>query len=229
MPPRLSRYSEHYRDLDEQQASRALESLQSRLEDFRLRLDLDHILPWIKGPDVLDFPIGTGRFYPHLIGRFNVHGYDIAPRYIERAKALHPEIADRFKLSVLEAPDQGKAFDTVITLRTLARIGDIDAAIRGIASILKSGGRWIFNFPPYEKENFQLVSKSLQNSGLQIINAINYDLHSGGGSSRIGSAAYTRYRNQVENGHIPYWIFKTIDRAFSWRATRLFIVQKTNA
>lgn len=226
MPPRLSRYSEHYRDLDEQQASRALESLQQRLEDFRLRLDLDHILPWIAGPDVLDFPIGTGRFYPNLIGRFNVHGYDIAPRYIERAKSLHPDIADRFKVCFIEKPDQDKVFDTIVTLRTLARIGEIDAAIRGVASIVKPGGRWIFNYPSYEK-SFQALPQMLQDNGLRIVSRKAYDLHAGNGSHRIAQAIYTRYRKLIEAGLVPYVAFKTIDRMLAQRGTRLFVVQKS--
>lgn len=52
--PVLSRYSEHYIGIKmEDQVARAPASMQSRLEDLRLTLDLDHITPWIKGLDVL--------------------------------------------------------------------------------------------------------------------------------------------------------------------------------
>src|SRR4051812_31078306 len=92
--PDFSKYSLHYRDMDPATADRAHASLQRRIEDYRLRLDLEKIMPFVKGPDVLDFPIGTGRFYPNLIGRFKVYGYDISGEYIRRAKAQNPQIAD---------------------------------------------------------------------------------------------------------------------------------------
>jgi 2-polyprenyl-3-methyl-5-hydroxy-6-metoxy-1,4-benzoquinol methylase len=225
LAPRLSRYSEHYRDLDEIQATRALESLQSRLEDFRLRLDLERILPWIKGPDVLDFPIGTGRFYPNLTERFQVHGYDIAQRYIERARMLHPEIADRFKVCTLEQPDQSEQFDTVVTLRTLNNIGDTAAAIRGVASILKSGARWIFVYPPVGV-NFQSLTQMLNDHGLHVIERQRYDLHGGARSSRIGAALYGRYLRLIEAGLVPYFAYKTVDRIFAKHGTELFVAEK---
>lgn len=226
MSPRLSRYSEYYRDLDEQQASSNLESLRSRLEFFRLRLDLDHILPWIKGPDVLDFPIGTGRFYPNLIGRFNVHGYDIALRYIERARALHPEMADRFKVCTLEQPDQTRAFDTVITLRTLARVDDTGVAVRSVSSILKPGGRWIFNYPNYEKD-YDALPRMFEQSQLRVLREISYDLHAGNDSNRIAAAIYTRYRSLIERHLVPYLAFKAVDNILALRGTRLFVMQKS--
>ena len=228
MSPRLSRYSEHYRGLDEEQASRNLESLQSRLEDFRLRLDLDRILPLIKGADVLDFPIGTGRFYPHLLDRFRVHGYDIAPRYIERARTLHPDIAERFKVCTLEQPDQGTLFDTVITLRTLNNIGDTDAAIRGVASILKPKGRWIFVYPPVGP-NFQTMAQLLEGNGLRVVERRRYDVHASVRHTRIGAALYSRYLRLINAGLVPYFAFKAVDRLLARHGTELFVVEKPSS
>lgn len=223
--PRLSRYSEYYRDLDEQQAERALVSVQSQLEYFRLQLDIEYIVPWIKGPDVLDFPIGTGRLYPNFIGRFNVHGYDIAPRYIERAKTLNPEIADRFRLCELERPNANHSFDTVITMRTLARIGDTGAAVRGVASILKPRGRWIFNYPAYEKD-YGLLPSALDNCGLRVILRKPYDLHAGNGSGWVTTAIYSRYRALIEAGRISYPVFKLVDTILARRGTLLIVAEK---
>ena len=223
--PDLSKYSRHYRDQDDEQVERAIASMQSRLEDHRLRLDLDCILPWVKGPDVLDFPIGTGRLYPNLIDRFNVFGYDIAPLYIQRARTLHPSLVDNFQICPIEAPRQDRKFDTAITLRTLYNIKQPWMAFRGVSSILKSGGRWIFTYVPFSETHADM-SRMVSDAGMQIIHRQFYDFHAGPKNGRLVQSMYSRYLKLIEAGLVPYFAYKTVDRLFAKHGMELIVAEK---
>ncbi len=227
MKPNLSKYSIHYRDMDPATADRALSSLQRRIEDFRLRLDLGKILPWIKGPDVLDFPIGTGRFYPHLLGRYNVFGYDIAGEYVRRARTRHPEIAAHFAECSFETIDASRSFDTIVTLRTLNNVGDTELAVRNVASILKPKGRWIFNYPVTGARYSELPAL-LSRHGLRVISECDYDFHAGTvHDGSLGQRIYARYLRLIEAGLVPYAVFGAVDRVFASRGTHLFVCEKS--
>jgi 2-polyprenyl-3-methyl-5-hydroxy-6-metoxy-1,4-benzoquinol methylase len=226
MKPKISDYSVHFRDLSRKKAAENASSMVKRIEAFRLRLDLEKILPWIKGPDVLDFPIGTGRFYPNLVGRFNVFGYDIAPLYIEAAQQAHPTIADHFATFSLEEVGHERSFDTVATLRTLNNIENLQVAIGNVARILKPGGRWIFNYPP-EGRNFAVLKDWLEQAGLTVIHRERYDFHTAMKSmTRIELALYGRFRNLIERGWVPYSVFRLLEAVVRWRGTYLFICEK---
>lgn len=223
----LSRYSIHYRDMDPTTADRAHASLQRRIEDFRLRLDLAHFLPRIKGPDVLDFPIGTGRFYPHLFGRYNVFGYDISGEYIRRAKARNPEIAGHFTECSFEDIDRSRFFDTIVTLRTLNRVGDTELAVRNVASVLKPQGGWIFNYP-LTGARYHDLPGILSRNGLRIIREKAYDFHAGTvHPESIGQKIYSRYLRLIEAGLVPYAVFRIVDSVFASRGTRFFVCEKS--
>lgn len=226
MKPKISDYSAHFRDLSREKAAENASSMVKRIEEYRLRLDLEKILPWVKGGDVLDFPIGTGRFYPNLLGRFNVFGYDIAPLYIEAAQQAHPDIADHFATCSLEEARRDRSFDTVVTLRTLNNIENLQLAIGSIAAILKPGGRWIFNYPP-EGRNFTVLKDWLQQAGLTVIHRERYDFHTGmKAMTRIELGLYGRFRNMIERGAVPYGVFRALEAAVRWRGTYLFICEK---
>jgi len=73
------------------------------------------------GAVVLDLPVGTGRFLPFYAERgLRVHGIDISSEMIAEARRRHPELAERFALSVGDAerlvlPDQ--SVDCVVCWR----------------------------------------------------------------------------------------------------------------
>jgi len=226
MKPKYSDYSIHYRDMNPEQVQRARDSLVKRIESFRLRLDLEKIVPRIRGPRVLDFPIGTGRFYPHLLGRFEVYGYDISGPYIALAKRSHLDIADRFAVCSFEEINDKGEFDTVVTLRALNNIHDLERAVRNISSIIKPGGRWIFNFPPTHERVSDLPC-ILAESGLLVIERMTYDLHAGNRSfGRIGAAVYARFLGLIERGLIPYAVYRIVESLFACHGTFLFICEK---
>jgi SAM-dependent methyltransferase len=227
MKPSFSKYSLHYRDMDPATADRAHASLRRRIEDFRLRLDIEKIDRWIKGPDVLDFPIGTGRFYPHLLGRYNVYGYDIAGEYVRRAKEQNPPIADHFVECSFEEIDRSRLFDAIVTLRSLYNVGDTHLAVRNAASILKPGGRWIFNYPPLG-DTFPKLPSILAVNGLTLLHQGGYDFHYGHSTfGRIGQKAHFYFLALVERGFVPYFAFRAVEFMFGKHGTVLFVCEKS--
>ena len=227
MKSNLSKYSVHYRDMDPATADRAHASLQRKIEDFRLKLDLEKILPWIKGPDVLDFPIGTGRFYPHLLSRYNVFGYDIAGEYVRRAAARSPEIATHFAEYSFEAVEAIRLFDTVVTLRTLNNVDDTELAVRNVTSILKPEGRWIFNYPS-SGARYAELPEFLSRYGLRVIYECDYDFHAGAvHEGSVGQRIYSRYLRLMEAGMVPYAAFRAVEFVFGSRGTHFFVCEKS--
>lgn len=222
----LSKYSIHYQNMDAVTADRAQTSLQRRLEDFRLRLDLENILPWIKGLDVLDFPIGTGRFYPHLGNQYEVYGYDIAKEYVRRAQKKNPDIADHFVECSFENIDRKKTFDTVVTLRTLNNLANVELAVSNVASILRPGGRWIFNYPPGGTQYHDMRS-ILNRRGFQIVHEKAYDCHGGGAAhGYFRTRMYERYLQLIEAGIVSYQLFRVVDSFLAQKGTRLFVCER---
>lgn len=213
--------------MDPATADRAHESLQRRIEDYRLRLDLEKILPWFKGPDVLDFPIGTGRFYPHLLGRYNVHGYDISGEYVRRAKAQNPQIADHFAENSFEEVDRSRSFDTIATLRTLYNVKDTDRAIRNAFAILKPGGRWIFNYPPIG-DTYPKLRGMLEANGFKVLLQEPYDFHYGYSYfNPVGQKLHGYVLALIERGYVPYFAFRTLEFLFGKHGTVLFVCEKS--
>jgi len=224
---KLSDYSIHYRDMRPEGVRRASESMERRIEQFRHKLDVELILPRVKGPDVLDFPIGTGRFYPELLGKFNVHGYDISEPYIKRAQANNPHIADQFAVCSFEDINRERAFDTVVTLRTLNNIQDIRIAIRNVSSILKPGGRWIFNYPS-TGQVFANLDCILFQSGLEVVEQLTYDFVANiRNVSRPTYAIYSRFLALIEKGWVPYTGYRAAEWLLHSRGTNLFVCDKS--
>jgi SAM-dependent methyltransferase len=227
MKQTFSKYSLHYRDMDAATADRAHLSLQRKIEDFRLRLDLEKILPLVKGPDVLDFPIGTGRFYPNLLGRFNVYGYDISGEYVRRARAQNPGIAGHFAECSFEDIDRSRIFDTVVTLRTLNNVGDIQLAMRNVATIIKSEGRWIFNYPP-QGLWFSEMENLLNKNGWSVSRRVTYDFHYGHSHfGRTGQRFHGYLLALVERGLVPYPVFRFLEFCLGSHGTCLFVCEKS--
>jgi len=102
-------------------------------------------------PDILEVGCGTGWLCEEMLAFGNVTGTDLADEVIERANKRVPKarfVAGDF-LS-LELPKE--SFDVVVTIETIAHIGDHQSFIEKIASLLKPRGylilttqnRWVF-------------------------------------------------------------------------------------
>ena len=221
-----SGYSLHFKSLDPALYAENKAGLETPLEALRLRLDLALIARHAKGPDLLDFPIGTGRIYPHLMERFTVHGYDICEPYIAEARAAHPEIAERFQVSSFERLDRSRRFDSVVSLRTLDGIKDLDAVLPNLAAILKPGGRWLFTLalPDAEVAGFK---RRLEAAGLRLAALERYDIHAT--SRAMGPRAarlYGYWRALIARGWVPYGAFRLVDRLFARRGTGFFVAER---
>jgi 2-polyprenyl-3-methyl-5-hydroxy-6-metoxy-1,4-benzoquinol methylase len=228
MSDKFSDYSLHYRDMSEDDARRVVESMHRRkIEEFRLKLDVEKILPLVKGPDVLDMPFGVGRFLPHLFGKFNVFGYEISPNYVTFAKERYPDIADHFAVCSFEEISTARQFDTVISLRVLGSVKDMDRTAANIASILKPGGRWIFNYPE-EKPRYKDLEALLTAAGLTLKVKLRYDFHASMASmSKLEQKIYDRFRAAIERGWVPYWLYRLIELFYIGRGTFLFVAEKS--
>jgi 2-polyprenyl-3-methyl-5-hydroxy-6-metoxy-1,4-benzoquinol methylase len=221
----LSEYSKRFRDIGDEQLKKNREKMANRVEDFRLRLDLEVISPLIKGPDILDFPIGTGRFFPNFIDKYNVFGYDICRPYIHSAQAMYPEIAGNFQVCSFEKITSEKKFDTVVSLRVLPNIENLELATQNVSSILKNHGRWIFTYSPRESR-FSDLPAILANAELKIVKRVFYDFHSGQrGMGWIETGLYARFRRAVNSGYVPYFLFRIWEALRGRKGTCLFVVQ----
>ncbi|MEK9968854.1 MAG: class I SAM-dependent methyltransferase [Ferrovibrio sp.] len=223
---RISKYSEQYLNLTADQVRRNLDQIDRRVEAFRLRIDLDAISPFIKGPDVLDFPIGTGRLYPHLMKHYTVWGYDIAPAYVERARKLNPSIADHFKPGQFEDVPQDRCFDTIVSFRVMYNVADFPSAARNVASVLKPGGRWIFNYP-HEGRHTAEMPQILAAAGMQIVTSKRYDGYTAIESmSRWEKAAYDRFAAAIKRGWVPFALYRLFEHIYGPRGTTLWVFEK---
>src|ERR1017187_7488440 len=91
---------------------------------------------------VLEFGCGTGTFTQALKMRFptlDVHGCDISPRGIEKAKARCPQAT--FHLLAGETADPPiPQCDVIYTHHVLEHVEDLEAAMPQIALLLRPGG-----------------------------------------------------------------------------------------
>ncbi len=93
--------------------------------------------------DLLDVPVGTGRFFHHYTELRSVTGVDISDDMLAKARekaALQPRMSVRFEQgNVLALPYRDRAFDTVIVFRLLHLIpeADLDLAIKELCRVCR--------------------------------------------------------------------------------------------
>ncbi len=170
---KLSEYSKHFENLSYKKAIQNSISMENKLEEFRLQLDLKFLRKFINKGTILDFPIGTGRIYKKFLNTHEVWGYDICKEYIKLAKQKNPEISNRFKVSYLEDIKHKKKFDNIITLRAIGNVQDLDKVFFNIHNILNKGGRYFFNIPRETSE----LRKYKNFNKFKFIFKENYDFH----------------------------------------------------
>ena len=226
--PAYSDYSRHFQELDEESMARNEQRLEGRFELFRLKLDLIMIRRFKKAGDLLDFPIGTGRIYPHFLADCRAHGYDICEPYIRRAREAHPEIAERFRVNSFERIDDAQQFDTILSFRVLDNIDDKALAIGNVFAITKPGGRWIFTYAPTEAGGTQAQMETwLAAAGFSLVACPRYDVHA---ESRGLAAPLRRFwdywRAAIQRGWVPFWAFRLSDALIPGAGTRLFVAER---
>lgn len=108
------------------------------------------LLPLVGGPRrrVADLGCGTGTLSALLAveGGHVVHGVDISPEMIERARAKTEQVVPRPVFTVADASDpplRSRSFDVVLCRHVLWALPDRDSALRRWVDLLAPGGALI--------------------------------------------------------------------------------------
>tara|TARA_R110002096_G_scaffold94635_6_gene212923 strand:- start:20246 stop:20944 length:699 start_codon:yes stop_codon:yes gene_type:complete len=225
-----SDYSRHFENLNEDLVLANKLKMARIFEEYLLYLDVRIIQKNLYGDKILDFPIGTGRIYKSFLSKgFNVYGYDICAPYIEAAKNENSSIADNFSVYSFENVNvEHNKFDTVVSLRVLSNIKELDMAFNNIFNLLNNKGRWIFNVPPsfMREDNF---NNALNNSGFSVKSKIYYDWIS---SFREMTSIEKRARNLIvrllNKKVVPLNMFKILDYLMPRKGRVMFVLEKND-
>lgn len=99
------------------------------------------------GQRVLDVGCGPGKYTVVLdAAGLAVEGLDLTPRLIDDLHAAAPHIPARVG-DVMDPPEDLRGFDAVTGFFMLHHLPDLDAAFRGVAQMLRPGGRAVFCEP----------------------------------------------------------------------------------
>jgi len=122
----------------------------------RLRREMPGLTRALKGCGrVLDVGCGTGRHVAALLeAGIDAHGADASADMLERAVSFTQEPERFFEWRLGDPPPQKDPFDAVIAMGNvwpqLTDEADIDAAIAGILSVLRPGGRLVMGLKAFE-------------------------------------------------------------------------------
>jgi ubiquinone/menaquinone biosynthesis C-methylase UbiE len=116
---------------------------------------LNHVLPHIHGPKVLEVSFGTGYLLTQYAGRFDTYGLDynddlitVARKNLERAD-LSAHIV-RGNVETLPYPDE--TFDTLVNTMAFSAYPDAHKAMSELYRVIKSGGKLLLIDPTYPKD-----------------------------------------------------------------------------
>jgi SAM-dependent methyltransferase len=223
----LSNSSIGYQRADRGRAAVNASTLKSRRERHRLRLDQVMLRRYLLGPDVLDFPVGTGRLLEFTFQNYNLYGYDISPVYIELAKEAYPEISEHFEAHSMELISNPRQFNSIYSLRVTRHIKDFPRAVASMAQILAPGGRWIFNIAP-EHPSFAQLPMLLSEHDLLLRKQVKYDAYSGCASlTGFPRYIFARWMQLVELFPVPFWMYRLVDTLFlPFTFTILIVAEK---
>ncbi|MFC4599578.1 class I SAM-dependent methyltransferase [Cohnella hongkongensis] len=108
----------------------------------------EDLVEWLspaEGEKILDFGCGTGDLAARIAAAgAEVHGIDISPEMVERARTKYPQLSFRCVNGMDWAADF--RYDAVFSNAALHWMTDPEAAIRGLLSGLERGGRLVAEF-----------------------------------------------------------------------------------
>ena len=221
-------YSMTYKNQIDGDVEKHEEFLDCIMEDMRLERELHYIHKYIKGPDVLDFPVGTGRITERLCEEYKMSGFDIGPLYVQKAKEKFARKGGAFEEHSFENCNSDLRFDTIICLRTLQSIDAVETAFQTFARLLKPGGRVIFNLPPNNPHTVH-IEEMMGKAGLKKVACESYDFYAAWRYKLLpawGMKLFQYYRAIVERGFVPHVLLLAIELAFQRLGTRLYCYEK---
>jgi ubiquinone/menaquinone biosynthesis C-methylase UbiE len=114
---------------------------------------LDHVLPFIRGPRVLEVSFGTGYLLTRYAGNFETYAVDLNPDLarIARRNLLQANLSAHLQIANVEdLPYPEAAFDSIINTMAFTAYPNAERALKELTRVLVPGGRLILldiNYP----------------------------------------------------------------------------------
>ncbi len=113
--------------------------VECRYQSWRRRL-------WslVRGPEVLEIGVGTGKNIPHYPPGLSITAIDLTPGMLERAQHRASVIGARVELQLGDAQQldfSGNTFDEVVATFVFCSVPDPVLGLQEAARVLKPGGR----------------------------------------------------------------------------------------
>ncbi len=156
-------------------------------------LELDLVMPFARGADVLEVGCGTGLLLgPVSKVAKSAKGIDISPGMLKQARARDLDV---YEGTAEKLPFEDESFDLVYSFKVLAHVQGIRDALREVMRVLRPGGHAVLEF--YNKQSVRYVAKRLAKPGLI--------------SSRIDeSAVYTRWDSPFSVKQMMPWDLEVV-------------------
>lgn len=104
---------------------------------------LKHVLPYLKGPHLLEISFGTGYLLTQYAESFNVYGIDYNMAMVKTAKRnleQHGVRASLQQADVCHLPYANESIDTIVNTMAFSGYPDGELALTEMRRVLKRGG-----------------------------------------------------------------------------------------
>jgi ubiquinone/menaquinone biosynthesis C-methylase UbiE len=148
---------------------------------------IEHALPYIEGPRVLEVSFGTGYLLTQFADRFETYGLDYNEKMVATAKknlARKRINCDLCRGNVESLPYQDNAFDTVINTMAFSGYPDAQKALSELHRVLKRGGKVVMvdiaypkngNWPGVQATKFWIAFGDLVRNMDKLFQAFNFE------------------------------------------------------